>query len=294
MVYQNVAGDPTAMAQDGTPNQPTIPAAMVSRPNGLAMASASTKTVAINGVNRMEFFSDGPSADIIAGFSSRGPALIGTKLLNEVKPDVVAPGVNVYSSILMSSCSSPPCFAFFQGTSMATPHVAGAAALLKQLHPNWSPLQIKSALVNSAKRPVGSSSTNSPLMNPMDRGSGRIDLAAASMITTTIDAHKTTSLGFGQLSASMSDILDLPITALSVTTTTVTYTVAVSPAFASHNSPTVTIDASALTISPGGTGKVQVTVATSASTASGDYFGDIVLTGGTVTLSVPYWVEVTP
>src|SRR5437667_4471315 len=73
LVYNNVLGDPTAMAKDGTPNQPTIPAVMVSRTNGLAMASASSKTVSIDGTAQMEFFTDGPSADIIAGFSSRGP-----------------------------------------------------------------------------------------------------------------------------------------------------------------------------------------------------------------------------
>jgi subtilisin family serine protease len=295
LVYQNVAGDPTAMAQDGTPNQPTIPAAMVSRPNGLAMASASTKTVTIDGTSRSEFFTDGPSADILAGFSSRGPAFIGTKLLTEIKPDVVAPGVNVYSSILMSSCSSPPCFAFFQGTSMATPHVAGAAALLKQLHPNWSPLQIKSSLVNSAKRPVASSTLGAPaLTNPMSRGSGRIDLAAASQITATIDAHHTTSLSFGQLSAGSGDSSNLPIKANSVSSTTVTYTVSVSPAFTSPNAPTVTINTNTLTVSPGQTAQVQVTIVASSTTAPGDYFGDIVLTGGTVTLNVPYWAELTP
>src|SRR5439155_1398971 len=143
--------DPTAMAQDGTPNPPTIPAAMVYRHNGLAMASASTTTVSIDGTARQEFFTDGPSADILAGFSSVGPAMIKNQVLREVKPDVVAPGVNVYSSILMTSCAQPPCFAFFQGTSMATPHVAGSAALIKQLHPNWSPEQVKSALENGAK-----------------------------------------------------------------------------------------------------------------------------------------------
>lgn len=293
LVYQNVAGDPTAMGQDGTPNQPTIPAAMVSRPNGLAMASASTKTVTINGNIQSEFFTDGPSADIIAGFSSRGPAFIGNRQLREIKPDLVAPGVNVYSSILMSSCSSPPCFAFFQGTSMATPHVAGAAALLKQLHPNWSPLQIKSALVNSAKRPVASSTFGAPsLTNPMDRGSGRIDLAAASKITATIDAQRTVSLSFGRLSASEGS--DLPLNANSVSSTTVTYTLSVSPAFTSPNAPIVTVNTSTLTVGPGQTGKVQVTITTSSTTAPADYFGDIVLTGGTVTLNVPYWVEITP
>ena len=179
--------NPISMGQDGTPNQPTIPAAMVSKSNGQAMATASTKTVSINGAAPQEFFTDGPSADILAGFSSRGPGFINNHLLSEIKPDVVAPGVNVYSSILMTSCASPPCFAFFQGTSMATPHVAGSAALIKQLHPTWSPLQVKSALENTAKRPVGSSSSNTPLSNPMDRGGGRIDLGAVTQITATLD-----------------------------------------------------------------------------------------------------------
>src|SRR5437660_9827751 len=196
IVYNNVAGDPISMGQDGTPNQPTIPAAMVSKSNGQAMATASTKTVSINGAAPQEFFTDGPSADILAGFSSRGPGFINNHLLSEIKPDVVAPGVNVYSSILMTSCASTPCFAFFQGTSMATPHVAGSAALIKQLHPTWSPLQVKSALENTAKRPVGSSSSNTPLSNPMDRGGGRIDLGAVTQITATLNVTASTSIGY--------------------------------------------------------------------------------------------------
>src|SRR5256712_10942432 len=87
IVYNNVLGDPTAMGRDGTPGQPTIPAVMVSKPNGQAMVAASTKTVSIDGTKRMEFFSDGQSAEIIAGFSSRGPAFIGIILLNIVIPD---------------------------------------------------------------------------------------------------------------------------------------------------------------------------------------------------------------
>ena len=295
IVYQSVVGDPTAMGQDGTPGQPTIPAVMVSRPNGLAMAAATSKTVSMDGTKQLEFFTDGPSGDIIAGFSSRGPAFIGNTLLKEVKPDVVAPGVNVYSSVLSSSCATPPCFAFFQGTSMATPHVAGAAALLKQLHPTWSPLQIKSALVQSAARPVKSSSNGSPLTNPMDRGSGRIDLAAASKITATLSSdHGTASLSYGQMSASGGNQKDLTINAMSVTSSTVSYTTTVVPAFSSANAPTVAVDTSTLTLRPRGAGSLQVTVTAIFSTTPGDYFGDIVLSGGTVTLNVPYWVEVTP
>jgi len=293
LVYNNVLGDPTAMARDGTPNQPTIPAVMVSRTNGLAMASASSKTVSIDGTAQMEFFTDGPSADIIAGFSSRGPAFIGNTLLKEIKPDVVAPGVNVYSSILMSSCASPPCFAFFQGTSMATPHVAGAAALLKQLHPTWSPAQIKSALVQSAARPVKSSSTGNPLPNPMDRGSGRINLAATSMVTATITVGVDTSLDYGQLSA-QGDSAQLLVKAQSVSGSSVTYSVSVVPGFSSTNQPSVTLATRTVTLAAGGSGSFEVTVATNGKTAAGDYFGDIVLSGGTIPLNIPYWVEVTP
>src|SRR2546425_12228005 len=293
LVYNNVRGDPTAMAKEGSPNQPTIPAVMVSRTNGLAMASANSKTVSIDGTAQMEFFTDGPSADIIAGFSSRGPAFIGNTLLKEIKPDVVAPGVNVYSSILMSSCASPPCFAFFQGTSMATPHVAGAAALLKQLHPTWSHAQVKSALVQSAARPVKSSSTGNPLPNPMDRGSGRINLAAASMVTATITVGVDTSLDYGQLSA-QGDSAQLLVKAQSVSGSSVTYSVSVVPGFSSTNQPSVTPATSTVTLAAGGSGTFEVTVATNGKTAAGDYFGDIVLSGGTIPLNIPYWVEVTP
>lgn len=295
LVYNSVAGDPTAMAQDGTPNQPTIPAAMVSRPNGLAMASAATKTVSIDGTTQQEFFTDGPSADILAGFSSIGPAVIKNRVLTEVKPDVVAPGVNVYSSILMISCAQPPCFAFFQGTSMATPHVAGAAALIKQLHPDWSPLQVKSALENTAKRPVGSSSSNTPLSNPMFRGGGRINLTAVTQITATINAHFSTSLGFGQVSASsQSGTLSTFVLVQSVVSASVTYAVGVSPAVNGANAPVVTTSTTSVTVAGQGSIRFDVSVTVSSTTAQGDYFGDITLTGGTVPLLIPYWIEIVP
>jgi len=295
IVYNNVAGDPISMGQDGTPNQPTIPAAMVSKSNGQAMATASTKTVSINGAAPQEFFTDGPSADILAGFSSRGPGFINNHLLSEIKPDVVAPGVNVYSSILMTSCASPPCFAFFQGTSMATPHVAGSAALIKQLHPTWSPLQVKSALENTAKRPVGSSSSNTPLSNPMDRGGGRIDLGVVTQITATLDVAGSASIGYGRLSVTNdTGATDVPVRATSVKSSSVTYTLSVSRAVDGANAPSITTSTTTLTIGAGKTVKFDVFLTPQPSTAPGDYYGDIVLSGGTVTLRIPYWIEVTP
>src|SRR6266699_1414872 len=291
IVYNNVAGDPISLGQDATPNQPTIPAAMISKSNGQAMATASTKTVSINGAAPQEFFTDGPSADILAGFSSRGPGFINNHLLSEVKPDVVAPGVNVYSSILMTSCASPPCFAFFQGTSMATPHVAGSAALIKQLHPTWSPLQVKSALENTAKRPVGSSSSNTPLSNPMSQGGGRIDLGAVTQLTATLDVAGSASIGYGRLSVTNdTGATDVPVRATSVKSSSVTYTLSVSRAVDGANAPSITTSTTTLTIGAGKTVKFDVFLTLQPSTAPGDYYGDIVLSGGTVTLRIPYWI----
>jgi minor extracellular serine protease Vpr len=303
IVINSQQGDPIAMAQDGTTPVPTIPAVMVSITKGNAMAAIAPSTVSVDGTAPNEFFSDGAGADILASFSSRGPPILqgpGVGIgqpSNKIKPDVVAPGVNVYSSVPSFACASPPCFAFFQGTSMATPHVAGSAALLIQLHPNWSPEQVKSALVNSAHRPVKSSTSGSALQNPMTRGAGRIDLAAASQVSATLETSPTpstigngqASFSFGELHAS-SQTRSFTITLTSVSTSTITYTVSVVPAV---SGPTVTPSVTSLTLAASGTATVDVSLALSPS-LSGAFYGDIQLTGGPVALNVPYWVTVDP
>src|SRR5205085_9063892 len=84
---------------------------------------------------------------IVTSFSSAGPTDFGHLL----KPDLAAPGGQILSSTLPEFAGSS--FAVFDGTSMATPHVAGAAALLVQRHPAWSAQQVKSALVSTAGAP---------------------------------------------------------------------------------------------------------------------------------------------
>ena len=88
-------------------------------------------------------------APFMAEFTSRGPLVAGGGDL--LKPDIGAPGVDVLAAV------APPGqrgreFDLFSGTSMSSPHIAGIAALLKQLHPDWSPMAIKSALMTTDDR----------------------------------------------------------------------------------------------------------------------------------------------
>jgi hypothetical protein len=86
-----------------------------------------------------------PAPDV-AEFSSRGPALAGSGDL--LKPDIMAPGVDVLAAY--SPVGGGRNWDFLSGTSMASPHMAGMAALMKDLHPDWSPAAIKSAFMTTA------------------------------------------------------------------------------------------------------------------------------------------------
>jgi minor extracellular serine protease Vpr len=119
--------------------------------------------------------------DLLASFSSRGPVTSTW----EIKPDVVAPGVAIKSTI-------PGGYLALQGTSMAAPHVAGAAALIKQAHPNWSPEDIKAALMNTALPIVNGKGQP---YKTYEQGAGRIRIPEAIQTETLV---KPASLQFGK------------------------------------------------------------------------------------------------
>ncbi|NBE94132.1 peptidase [Nonomuraea sp. KC401] len=119
-------------------------------------------------------------ADKRAGFSSRGP-LSGTYGL---KPDISAPGVaiNAAHSAYDTGASGP--YKELSGTSMATPHVAGAAAILAQRHPGWPGQRIKDALMSAAQ----------PLpYAPFEQGAGRLDVGAAARAALTATGSVATA-----------------------------------------------------------------------------------------------------
>jgi subtilisin family serine protease len=139
------------------------------------------------------------NADILAGFSSQGPTT--PDLL--IKPDATSVGVNVLSSITCVgktiTCGGEGSWAFFSGTSMATPHLAGSAAVLLGLHPTWSPDQVKSALANTADRVIQDAKTGRNEVGPTAQGAGRENLTNASNATVWFEPD---SASFGKVSSS--------------------------------------------------------------------------------------------
>ena len=119
----------------------------------------------------------------IAGFSSRGPV----QGFGQVKPDVSAPGVNILAAVPpasviagLSAGANGLNYAAISGTSMATPHTAGAVALVRQAHPDWTPDMIRTALINAAtnmrdenKTPKADGATANSVL---EQGGGLIDV----------------------------------------------------------------------------------------------------------------------
>ena len=193
LIINNVAGDPIAMARTAGFDD-NIPAVMIGLNEGTALRGSGATTASTTATFQ-EFIS--ANKDILAAFSGQGPTTVDVA----VKPDVTSVGVNVLSSITCvgkgAGCPGDGSgWAFFQGTSMSTPHIAGSAAVLKGLHPTWSPEQIKSALVNRADLVIKDSITGSHDVGPTAQGTGRENLGVAANGTTWLDP---VSASFGKV-----------------------------------------------------------------------------------------------
>ena len=145
-----------------------IPAASAADLRGFL--AAGTTTLEIRAVS---------ATDTIPAFSSRGPSG-----LVQTKPDLVAPGVEVRSTVPVGMFGGA--YGRVSGTSMAAPMVAGAAALLGQLHPRWTSDEVEAALTGTARRLADA--------GPLTQGAGLLDIpaAAGAVVTAT---PRTVSFG---------------------------------------------------------------------------------------------------
>ncbi|MEU7396706.1 S8 family peptidase [Streptomyces albogriseolus] len=213
--------------------------------------------------------------DKLADFSSTGPRLGD----GAVKPDLTAPGVDITAAsakgndIAKEVGEKPAGYMTISGTSMATPHVAGAAALLKQQHPEWKYAELKGALT---------ASTKDGKYTPFEQGSGRVQVDKA--ITQTVIAEPV-SLSFGVQQWPHAD--DKPVTKkltyrnLGTEDVTLKLTsTATGPKGKAAPAGFFTLGASTLTVPANGTASVDVTADTRLGGAvDGVYSAYVVATG---------------
>ena len=252
LVVNNVAGDPTAMGSDGTPDQPTVPAYMVGLADGLVLKTKDGVLTTIHaGLDYFRTAND----NIMAGFSSEGP----TDVKFRVKPDVVAPGVNVLSSQPAWACEQmePSCWAFFQGTSMATPHVAGTAAVVIDQHGDWTAVDVRSAIVNTAVRGVlKDSATGTTFVdNPNIVGAGLENVYNAVRASISLDP---VSIAYGAVPSGSGQGRSNEIVVKNLTDATATFTFAIDDSFAGGAS--YSVSPASVTLAPGATATIHVSV----------------------------------
>ncbi|BAB07482.1 S8 family serine peptidase [Halalkalibacterium halodurans] len=264
IIYNNTPGPFTGMIEGGV----NIPVVSITREDGEFLLEQlelqKNKELTLRTIYRKE-------EDFVALFSSRGPVTHTW----DVKPDVVAPGVSIDSTIPNNG------YLGLNGTSMAAPHVAGAAALIKQAHPEWTPEQVKAALMNTAKKLVDQEGVPHEIH---EQGAGRIQVDKAVAATSLVYPG---ALSFGKWSKD--DLREKrPVTLTIENHDTVKRTYHISPPFDVPDGVEWAVPF-AITLKPGEAKEVTVEMDLMPSVlAAGIHQGEIVVQGGKEDIVVPY------
>ena len=208
-------------------------------------------------------------AGAIADFSSSGP----TPLSFQLKPDVAAPGVGILASVPTRNGAGED----FSGPSMAAPHVAGAAALLRQRHPGWTVAQLKSALVltgDNVRAPGGAAPTTRV-------GGGLVNLARADN-PLLFAAPAGVSFGLMRAGTAVSRAVDLSDAGGGAGS----WTVVVEP---QPQTPALVVAPAAVTVP----GRLELLASPPAGSAEAEATGYVVLSRGSERRRIPYWLRVT-
>ncbi len=212
----------------------------------------------------------------LSDFSSRGPRVTPSRRSDyAVKPDLTAPGQDIVAARAagtLEGIPGAPQYARLSGTSMASPHVAGAAAILAGKHPTWTPAQLKAALMSSAAPRAG--------LTVYQQGSGRLDVARA--VTQTVHASAgSISLGYFPWPNAGAPTVHKPVTYTNTGTAAVTLKLDLAT-----DAPAgmITVSPPTLTVPAGRTATATLTV-TPAGARAGLY-------GGALTATAPAGIAV--
>lgn len=245
-----------------------------------AGSNPATATITIN-VSSQSFPAVG---DRVAGFSFRGPRLVGGQGM--VKPDITAPGVDILAVGAAGVVGDNGVY-LNNGTSMSSPHNAGAAALIADLHPTWSPSQIKSAMSLSSNN-TGSINEDGTPVRLWDYGSGRVNLSKAAKVGLIMDETAANYLAANPAAGGEISSLNLPSIAKNNVVGSAVFTrtfTRARPGSQTYNLTTSGFPAGALTVSPtsftiadSGTQVVTVTVTSGLLTTGQWTLGEVALT----------------
>ncbi len=171
LVYTNDSPK-TVMGGTTTDLTSSIPGVMIDQEPGLQILAELANSVVNASINDMTFTTEPREGNIMANFSSRGPYLVEP---DWIKPDITAPGVQILAAYSPDQAdgSQGDLFDYLSGTSMSGPHIAGLGALIKEAHPDWSPAQIKSALMTTARQDIVKEDGATPA-DPFDFGAGHV------------------------------------------------------------------------------------------------------------------------
>jgi parallel beta-helix repeat protein len=283
LIYDNVPSE--GIFYMGGLTSTTIPAVMISNPDGLNLKSfiklnPSTVQVQIDSYQTLTYAAVTPR--VVSSFSAVGPAPdFG------MKPDLVAVGEDVYSATESVSSSGelydPSKFTVSQGTSFSTPMVAGAAAGLKKLFPGLSALEIKSLIVNTASRNLTLDGANPP--NVIQAGSGFLDMGAAS---SAVAVFSPTNLNFGTQSYSGNLSVTRTFTIKNISSSTDQYSVSFEQLVPG---PNLSLSQSTTgSVTPEGTTSIDVSLQV-ASPLTGAFQGFVMVrsSANSSVYRIPYW-----
>nr|WP_327020395.1 S8 family serine peptidase [Alkalihalobacillus trypoxylicola] len=233
-----------------------------------------------NGLNEITFQLeyDSTVGETMADFSSRGP-VTDTWM---IKPDVSAPGVNIRSTVPTHNPENPHGYAAMQGTSMASPHAAGAAALILQDNPDWSVERVKAALMNTAETLVNPDTNSRYPHNTQGAGSIRI---VNSLETNTLVTPGSHSFGtFLKEKGKQVERQHFTIRNLSSERIAYNFDVEIE----NGGKAIKVMTSNNLRVNPGKSQKVNMNVQVDASKLDPGYYeGTITISGGNETVEVP-------